>query len=161
MGRVGSLTIEKIKYRPVMIAQYMFMIIFTGIIVLSFILGGGKLMDQLFSSSVMTVQSVVTFTFPFCYLVMKAVRKALETEKEMAKVPLIFMTAAQIMNFNFICVVFLVSGLFLEYGAGWFRIQKGTLRSSQMWVDAGGAGALIILLFSVLTLSIKYRLGMF
>jgi len=72
--------------------------------------------------------------------------------------PLLLLTAAQIINFNFISVFLLVSGLIMEYGRNVFVIDQNILKSKGFWRDA--SGSVIILLFACLTLFIRYRLGM-
>lgn len=146
------------KYEPLLYAQYLFMVIPIAILSVIYTFGGSDPLTKVLAQSTLTVQIVIAFSFPFCYLVLKSIRKKAEINKEEAKLPLLLLTAAQIINFNFICVFLLVSGLIMEYGKSTLTLDRNILKSKGYWGDA--SGSVIILLFALLTLFIRYRLGM-
>lgn len=150
--------LENFKYEPLLYAQLLFMVIPAVILFVLYSFGGSDPLTKVLSNSALTVQIVIAFSFPFCYLVLKSIRKKAETNKEEAKLPLLFLTAAQIINFNFICTFFLISGLIMEYGKGALALDSNIMKSKGFWGDA--SGSVVILLFSLLTLFIRYRLGM-
>lgn len=146
------------KYDPLLYAQLLFIVIPLAILCVIYTFGGPDPLAQVLSQSTLTVQIVIALSFPFCYLVLKAIRKKAETNKEAAKLPLLLLTAAQIINFNFICAFLLVSGLIMEYGKGALKIDSDVMKSKGYWGDA--SGSIMLLLFALLTLFIRYRLGM-
>lgn len=146
------------KYEPLLYAQLLFMAIPIAVVSVIYSFGGPNPLEQILAQSTLTVQIVIACSFPFCYLVLKSIRKKAETDKEGAKLPLLLLAASQIINFNFICVFLLVSGIIMEYGKGALVLDRNIMKSKGYWGDT--SGSVVILLFSLLTLFIRYRLGM-
>ncbi len=101
------------------VAQYAFIVIAAVIGIAVYGLYGVK-SGEIFESPVLTVQILLVFSYPFCYLLLKNIRKNMEEDPDAQRAPLWFLLILQLSSLNMVMILLLGFGILQTYGKSFF-----------------------------------------
>lgn len=138
------------------LTQYAFLVIATIILVVVFGIYPSNF-ESVFKNPVLTVQILLVLSYPFCYLLLKSIRKNLIDAKNEQILPLWIILICQVSSLNIVCSFLLIYGIYQTYGSQFLSLKYIRLtKTNKSFVIS----LIPIVLLYAIILFVRIRLGM-